>query len=86
MKPKVQRLIYTILADDKSVAALEATGPEARELLKERWFLKELAVLKIDGEPRQEYDKACKTAYDADDVLFVSSRFRSHSYEWPPLG
>ena len=44
-------LIYTILADDKPVAAMEASGYEARELLKERWFLTELAALKVDGEP-----------------------------------
>jgi hypothetical protein len=52
VKPKVQSLIYTILANAKPVAALEATGPEGRELLKERWFLEELVGLKIDGEPR----------------------------------
>jgi hypothetical protein len=51
MKLKSQSLIYTILADDKPVAAIEASGPEARELLKERWFLTELAALKVDGEP-----------------------------------
>ena len=51
MKPKPQSLIYTILADDKPVAALESSGSEARELLKERWFLQELTALKVDGEP-----------------------------------
>jgi len=51
MKPKVQTVIYTILADEKPVAALEANGKDARELLKESWFLKELAALKIRGEP-----------------------------------
>jgi hypothetical protein len=51
MKAKSQALIYTILADDKPVAALEASGPEARELLSERWFLHELSALKVDGEP-----------------------------------
>jgi hypothetical protein len=51
MKPKSQPLIYTILADDKPVAAIEASAPEARELLKERWFLQELSALKVDGEP-----------------------------------
>ncbi len=88
MRPKLQSLIYTILADDKPVAALEATGQEARELLKEQWFKDELAALKVDGEPLykqgtrlrarpateeewQIYDKECKTAEDADDVLFV---------------
>lgn len=45
------RLIYTILADDKAVAALEATATEARELIRERWFLFELSELKVDGEP-----------------------------------
>lgn len=51
MKPKSQALIYTILADDKPVAALEASGQEARELLKERWFLQELSALHVDDEP-----------------------------------
>ena len=51
MKLKSQAIIYTILADDKPVAALEANGTEARELLKERWFLQELSALKVDGEP-----------------------------------
>ena len=50
-KRKPQAIIYTILADDKTVAALEASGTEARELLKERWFLQELSALKVDGEP-----------------------------------
>jgi hypothetical protein len=39
MKPKSLALIYTILADDKPVAALEASGPEARELLREHRLL-----------------------------------------------
>ena len=51
MKPKLQTLIYAILADDKPIAAIEASGPEARELLKEQWFLQELSALKVDGEP-----------------------------------
>lgn len=51
MKPKIQTLIYTMLADDKPVAALEAAGPEVRELLKERWFLDELGALTVGGEP-----------------------------------
>jgi hypothetical protein len=84
VKPKPQSLIYTILADDKPVAALEASGPEARELLRERWFQDELVALKIDGEPlykpgtrlrarpaTEEEWKECKRADDADDVLFV---------------
>ena len=88
MKSNSQSLIYTILADDRPVAALNATGPEAREILKEEWFLDELAALKIYGEPLykpgtrlrarpsteeewQVYDKECKTADDADAVLFV---------------
>jgi hypothetical protein len=33
------------------VVAIEATGVEAREMLKERWLLKELSALKVDGEP-----------------------------------
>lgn len=51
MKPKPQALIYTILADDKPVAALECSRLEARELLGEQWFLLELSALKVDGEP-----------------------------------
>ena len=51
MKAKSQALTYTILADDKPVAALEASGSEARELLTEQWFLQELSALRVDGEP-----------------------------------
>lgn len=51
MKPKIESIIYTILADDKPIAALEATGTEARELLKERWFVQEWSELKVGGEP-----------------------------------
>jgi hypothetical protein len=51
MKPRTQSIIYTILAADKPVAALEASGIEARELLKERWFLREWSALKVAGEP-----------------------------------
>ena len=51
MKLKPQSIVYTILADDKPVAALEASATEARELLKERWFIQELSALKVDGEP-----------------------------------
>jgi hypothetical protein len=40
MKQQASSLIYTILADDKPVAALESSAPEARELLKESWSLK----------------------------------------------
>lgn len=49
--PKPQTLIYTILADDSPVVVLEASGPEARELIKERWFIEELSTLKVSGEP-----------------------------------
>jgi hypothetical protein len=51
MTDEPTKLIYTILADDKPVVALEASGSEVRELLKGRWFLTELAALKVDGEP-----------------------------------
>ena len=51
MKSAVVKIIYTVLADEKPVAALEATRDEASELLKEEWFLQELATLKVDGEP-----------------------------------
>ena len=33
------------------MAALEASGPEARELLSEQWFLHELSKLKVGGDP-----------------------------------
>ena len=51
MKPAPLKIIYTILADDVPMAVLEATAAEARELLKEHWFLQELSTLKVDGEP-----------------------------------
>jgi hypothetical protein len=51
MKARPLKIIYTVLADDVPLATLEATGVEARELLKEHWFLRELAALKVDGEP-----------------------------------
>jgi hypothetical protein len=87
MKPKPLTIIYTILADVKPVAAIEATG-EARELLRERWFVTELSALKVDGEPIYKpmtrlrvrpatedewaiYDQECKEAEDADEILFV---------------
>ena len=51
MKHKPQALIYTILADDKPILAIEATRTEARELCKEEWFLEELSLLKWKGQP-----------------------------------
>jgi hypothetical protein len=51
MKARPLKVIYTILADDVPVAAIEAPGIEARKLLKERWFVLELSALKVDGEP-----------------------------------
>jgi hypothetical protein len=51
MKQQLQLLIYTILADDMPIAALEATGSDARELCKERWFIEELSQLKRMGKP-----------------------------------
>ena len=88
MKSAVVKIIYTVLADEKPVAALEATRDEASELLKKEWFLQELATLKVDGEPIYKpstrlrvrpatedewaiYDQECKTAEDADEILFV---------------
>jgi hypothetical protein len=86
MKPQSQALIYTILADDKPVAALEASGPEARELLRERWFLHELSSLKVGGEPIYKAETRLRarpatedewaiydqeSAEDADEILFV---------------
>jgi hypothetical protein len=49
MKPNKQTIIYTLLAADLPVAAIEATGVEARELLKDSEFLVELAAPKVDG-------------------------------------
>ena len=49
MKPNVKALIYTILADDKPVAVLEASAGEARDLIKKRWLVAELTALKVDG-------------------------------------
>jgi hypothetical protein len=51
MKHKPQALIYTILADDVPILAIEATRTEARELCSEVWFLEELSLLKWKGEP-----------------------------------
>lgn len=51
MKHKLNTLIYTILADDKPIAAIKSSGPEAREICRERWFLDELSLLKHEGEP-----------------------------------
>ena len=51
MKREPQGLIYTILIEDKAVAALQARGSEARELCREEWFLEELSRLKSNGEP-----------------------------------
>ena len=51
MKPKPQALIYTILADDQPIVAIEATGTKARELCKEEWFREELSLMKWKGEP-----------------------------------
>jgi hypothetical protein len=51
MKHKSNTLINTILVDDVPVAAVKASGPETRELCKEKWFLEELSLMKIKGEP-----------------------------------
>ena len=51
MKREHQALVYTILAADQPIAAIEATRTEARELCKEEWFLEELSLLKSKGEP-----------------------------------
>jgi hypothetical protein len=51
MKREPQALIYTILIDDKPTVAIAARGSEARELCREEWFLEELSVLKLNGEP-----------------------------------
>jgi len=49
-KPTIS-LIYTILANDQPLAAIKASGTEAREICREPWFKEELASLKSNGEP-----------------------------------
>jgi hypothetical protein len=39
VKAQTQTIIYTILAGDKPVAAQQATGTQARKLLKEKCFM-----------------------------------------------
>jgi hypothetical protein len=51
MKHEPKGLIYTILAGDKPIVAIEASGREAGELCKEKWFREELSALKSKGEP-----------------------------------
>jgi hypothetical protein len=51
MKYKPQALVYTILAAEQPVVAIEAMRTEARELCKEEWFLEELSLLKWKGQP-----------------------------------
>jgi hypothetical protein len=51
MKKAPNGLIYTILAGETPIIALEATGREAGELCKEKWFRDELSTLKSKGEP-----------------------------------
>ena len=51
MEAKSQALIYTILIDDKPTVAIAARGSERRQLCREEWFLEELSVLKLNGEP-----------------------------------
>jgi hypothetical protein len=51
MKAKSKSIIYTVLADDVPVVVLEATSAEARELLRESWFVSELSEAKVGGQP-----------------------------------
>ena len=51
MNREPKALIYTILAGDRPIVALEASGREAGELCKEEWFRDELSALKSNGEP-----------------------------------
>ena len=51
MKPKSKTIIYTVLADDTPILVLEATGAEARELLRESWFKEELSAVNVGGQP-----------------------------------
>jgi hypothetical protein len=50
MKPARNRLIYTIVAGDKPIVALEASRREAGDLCKEDWFQAELSALISKGE------------------------------------
>ena len=51
MKPAPEELIYTILANDRPVVALEARRYAARKLCKDGWFRNELSTMKFKGEP-----------------------------------
>lgn len=51
MKSKLKPIIYTVLADDLPIIVLEATSAEARELLRESWFIHELSKSKVAGQP-----------------------------------
>lgn len=44
MTRQAQALIYTILIEDKAVVAIEARGPEARQLCNDERFLEELSL------------------------------------------
>ena len=67
MKPPPVKIIYTILADDRPIAAIEATGIEARQLLRERWFAEELASLKVGGEPIYKSSTRLRTRASTED-------------------
>jgi hypothetical protein len=51
MKQEPKGLIYTILAGEKPIVALEASGREAGQLCKEEWFRSEMAELRSSGDP-----------------------------------
>ena len=87
MKQDPKVLIYTILAGDKPIVVLEASGRETGELCKEEWFRAELSALNSNGEPIcgtgklqartttkekiAKYRQGSKEAEDSDGLLFV---------------
>lgn len=85
MKPNVKALIYTILADDKPVAVLEASAAEARDLIKKRWLVAELATLKVDGQPlyRRGTRLRVRPAFEEEWIIYDEESSMSEDPEEP---
>lgn len=93
MKSRLKPIIYTVLADDVPILVMEATSAEARELLKETWFISELSEAKVGGQPlyktgtrlrarpatEEEWVTYDKEAEKIDDLAFVSLVALDHS-------
>ena len=72
MKRAPTRLIYTILADDRPIVAFEASGREAAELCKEKWFRAELSALNSNGGP------ICRTGSKLQTRLAIEEEIASY--------